>query len=208
MKTSVIAASAVMALLLLGVSTIALAHYGVFGPSNGAEAQVNANENAQVGQGLMTMHQDHESNDGAMHEHEMSFPPALNLTVGQSYTLGNLTGRYIDASNDSISGNATGSLTFTVTGAYRSGYTLSISSGTITIGNTTYTVDGGSLVVGIPFGITTGSGTAGTGNSFLLSLNGFHITNSTASGAVRLDFKSGSSEYLVFLGMNGFHQDD
>lgn len=123
---------------------------------------------------------------------------ALNLTVGQTISFKD-TGRYVDASNHTIRGNASATLTFTVNAVYKAGYTLTLTSGTITIGAKTYSVSGGSAQLG-PFGRhLVGQGTASGGASFLLrGVVGSH-NGTIQGGPAGLDFKSGSAEYLVML---------
>lgn len=182
MKTSVIAATALAALLVAGVAAVAMAHQtgtqgNLLGPNNG--------------------HNEDNENEGG-HGHATA---CMTFSSNETLSLSNLTGHYINfAGNSTTHGNASGSFSFTVGQTFMRGCTLNITGGSIKLGNTTYAVTGGSLV--LSFGGRAGIGTGTTsGGSFLIGLGGLHGNSTSASvGAIRLDFKTGSSEYLVILG--------
>ena len=127
-----------------------------------------------------------------------------NLTAGQTLTVSGLTGHFVNASSkggedDSAGGNASGTFTFKVDNIYSQGCTLSISSGSFKLNNTSNTVTGGTIVLNE--GGRSGGGTGTTsGGSFLISIAGMHGNSTSANlGAIRLDFKTGNSEFLVLL---------
>jgi len=122
-----------------------------------------------------------------------------SLTVGQTLTATGLVGRYVETSSSTTTkGTAAGTFTFVVSVKYAEGCTLSIKSGTFALGPTTYAVTGGSLVMGRGSS-GTGLGTTSAG-TFLISISGMHqSTTSFNIGAVALDFKTGTSEFLVNL---------
>jgi hypothetical protein len=120
-------------------------------------------------------------------------------TIGENLPLGALTGRYYNATSYKINGKANGTFTFQVSQAYASGCVLSITGGTFFIGATSYSVTGGTVLMGK--GGLNGNGWGTTsGGSFLFSISGLHGNSTKANaGAIQLDFKNGASEFLVQL---------
>ncbi len=196
MKTTTIAASAIVALLLTGVAAVAFASSGP-ALSNIRLASPNAHPDNQGQQG--TTHQDNESDSGTAHEGGSRLA-CSNLTVGETLSVSGLEGRFQNATNHEIQGNATGSFTFKVTQIYAQGCTLSITSGSLKLGSTTYTVTGGAMILNE--GGRSGQGTGTTsGGSFLIRVDGLRGSSSSAGvGSIGLDLKQGASEFLVHLG--------
>jgi hypothetical protein len=123
----------------------------------------------------------------------------VTLTVGQTIKFTDPSGRFFSATNRSITGNASGSFVFTVTSVFKSGYTLTLTSGLITIGSQKFTVTGGSAQIG-PFARElVGQGAAGSSVQFLFQGQVNAKSNTVSGGAATLDLKNGSNEYLVML---------
>jgi hypothetical protein len=185
MKTRTIAAATIAALLLAVVAAAALASTGNLSATPSVRGQDNGNHG-----------------DNGHHEDNGHHGPVAacdNLTLGETLTVSGLTGHYANASDREMHGNATGTLTFKVSGIFATGCTLSITGGSFKLNTTTYTVTGGSIVLNHGGRSGEGSGTTSTG-SFLISIDGLHGNSKSAStGAIRLDFESGKSEFLVNL---------
>lgn len=100
------------------------------------------------------------------------------------------------------SGNSTGSFSFKVTSRSDEGYNLTISSGSLTINGTTYTVSGGHITPNEGGESGFGNGTASGGATFRIHVAGIHGNSSATAmvGAIKLDVTVGKSEYLVILG--------
>lgn len=181
MKTKTVAATAIIALLLAVVATAAVASTGhPTGPVANSNNQGNDNKGNEGDNGHMVA-------------------ACNNLTAGETLTVSGLSGFFANASNHEIHGNASGTFTFKVSAIYAEGCTLSLSGGSFTLNTTTYTVTGGSLVLnhGGRSGEGTGTTSAGT---FLISISGLHGNSTSANlGAVKLDFKTGTNEFLVGL---------
>ena len=177
MKTKTIAASALIALLLAVVATAAVASTG-------------HTTNAAV-----TSHDD-QGNDN---EHgDMAMAACRNLTAGETLTISGLTGRYANASDHEMHGNASGTLTLKVGTVYAEGCTLPITGGILKLNSTAYTVTGGSIVLNHGGRSGEGTGTTSTG-SFLIFVAGLHGNSTSANvGAVRQDLMSGTSQFLVY----------
>jgi hypothetical protein len=189
MKTSVIAASALAVLLVVGVAAVALASNG-----QAAAAQTTKPINANRLPG--------DKGDDRVGPRDA----CRAFTPGESLTLSGLRGRYFNATSPSATanvkglGNASGTFDLLVGQTYLGGCTLTITGGSFSLGPSTYAVTGGSLVFGPRGHLGVGSGTASSG-TFLIRIAGLHGNSTSASaGAVKLDFKAGSNEYLVFLG--------
>ncbi len=226
MKTRIIAASAIVALLLTGVAAVAFAHpgsnqsgnsaNGIQGSQHGNDSkgdQVSSqhNENDTKGDQTSSQHQGNETSD-------RSDEGQFNLTVGQTLIFVNLTGHSNNLTNESLesddhdnsgASNSTGSFTFKVTGASEDGFNLTITSGTFSIGNTTYAVTGGNVTLNAGGESGFGSGTAKGGVTFTIHVAGIQGNTSTTAqvGAIKLDVKVGSSEYLVVLGTQEASED-
>ena len=121
-----------------------------------------------------------------------------NLTVGQTITITSTSGEYALASNHTQTGTASGTLTFTVTGKLSQGYTLSITSGSLVVGGTTYTVTSGTAQMDNSASQLEGQGATSSSGAFLLSASA-HGSFAGSSASVSLDLTNGSTEYLVFL---------
>lgn len=227
MKTSVIAASALALLLIVGATAVALASDG-----QAPMAQVRNSDSDHGFHG-------HNGNDnGQGHDDQRELTNACqSLASGESLTLSGLTGHFFDISgivarpvpspnaftrsststsvsestsisttkttttiSTGVRGNASGTFDLQVGQTYLGGCTLSIVGGSFKLGTTSYALTGGSLVLSHEGRSGDGSGTASTG-TFLISITGLHGDSTSASaGQIRLDFKVGSSEFLVILG--------
>ncbi len=122
----------------------------------------------------------------------------VNLTVGQTITVTSSSGEYFVVGSPSTNGTASGTLTFTVTGKLSGGYTLSITSGSLTVAGTTYTVSSGSATMSLFGTEISGQGTTGPSGSFILQATA-HGTFVGTSASLSLDFTNGTTEYQVTL---------
>lgn len=121
-----------------------------------------------------------------------------NLTVGQTITVTSTQGMYYVVGSSGTNGTASGTLTFTVTGKLTGGYTLSISSGSLTIDGKTYTVSSGSAQMGPGAQSLAGQGSTTPSGEFLINASARGSFAGTSAN-VSLDLSSGSTEYLVSL---------
>jgi hypothetical protein len=120
----------------------------------------------------------------------------VSLSVGQTITITSTSGNYYVVGTPSKNGTASGTLTFKVTGKLYSGYTLSITGGSVTMAGTPYAITSGTAQL-IGFGIMGQGATSPTGQFILHAMAYGSFTGST--GQVYLDLQAGSSEYLVYL---------
>jgi hypothetical protein len=121
-----------------------------------------------------------------------------NISVGQTFTLKSSQGRYTVVGNPSDNGTASGTLTFTVTSKLSGGFTLSVTSGSVTVAGATYTITSASAQMNRAASEITGQGSTSPSGQFLLQARASgSFVGST--GQVSLDLQSGSSEYLVTL---------
>ncbi len=124
-------------------------------------------------------------------------PPA-NLTVGQTIVLTSTTGQFRVFNESNANGTASGSLTFTVTGKLAQGYTLSLTSGSLAINGTNYTISSGSAETGPAAMNLQGQGTTSSSGNFLIQAQARGSFAGTSASAF-IDLKTGSTEYLVAL---------
>lgn len=121
-----------------------------------------------------------------------------NLTTGEAITLTSTNGNYQVVNDSGDNGTASGTLTFTVTGKLSQGYTLSLSSGSISVGSTTYTVSSGSAQTGPGATNLEGQGATSSSGVFIVHAQARgSLAGSTATAS--LDLSAGGSEYLVNL---------
>lgn len=122
----------------------------------------------------------------------------IQLSVGQTITLTSVAGGYWEVGDKAVNGTASGSMTLTVSGAFKGGYALSVTGGSLSINGATYTISGGSAELG-PYGVhTVGQGQAGTAQ-FLFADRDLGKFGSTNYGVLRVDLTNGSSEFAARL---------
>jgi hypothetical protein len=121
-----------------------------------------------------------------------------NLSVGQTITVTSTSGEYSIVSSSSTDGTASGTLTFTVTGKLSQGYILSLTSGSLSIAGTTYTISSGSAQMDPAGVVISGQGTANPTGQFIVHAMA-HGTFAGSSASVSLDFTNGTTEYQVTL---------
>lgn len=126
------------------------------------------------------------------------FQETANLTVGQTITVTSSQGAFQVIGTPSNNGTASGTITFTVTSKLAEGYTLSITSGSIVVGGTTYTISSGTAQAGPSADLILGQGTTTPTGQFLLRGTARGSFAGT-TGSLLLDFKAGSTEYAVAL---------
>ena len=122
----------------------------------------------------------------------------VQLSVGQTITLTSVAGGYWQVGDREVNGTASGSMTLQVTGDFKGGYALTVTSGNLVIGGTTYTISGGSSELGPHGARMIGQGQAGTA-SFLFAgrdLGKFGVTN---YGILTVDLKYATSEFAARL---------
>lgn len=122
----------------------------------------------------------------------------VNLTVGQTITVTSTSGEYVAVSNHDENGTATGTMTFTVTGKLAGGFTLSISSGSLVVNGTTYTVSSGSAQMDRSASQLEGQGATSSSGVFLVRASA-HGSFAGTTATMSLDLSNGSTEYLVLL---------
>jgi hypothetical protein len=122
----------------------------------------------------------------------------IQLSVGQTITLTSVAGGYREVGNPAVNGTASGTMTLQVTGAFKGGYALTVTGGSLVLGTTTYTISGGSSELG-PYGVhMIGQGQAGTAQ-FLFAGRDIGKFGNTNYGILRVDLKDGSSEFAARL---------
>jgi hypothetical protein len=129
------------------------------------------------------------------------------LTVGETITFTSTSGRYwtVGGVSPSVTGTASGTIVLTVTGAFRSGYSLSITSGTITIGSNSYSIASGSAEAGPHAAHLVGQGTfasatsTATPGAFLLKAGAHATLDGKSHINLNLDVQVGGAEYEVVL---------
>jgi len=129
------------------------------------------------------------------------------LTVGQVINITSTSGHFKVVSDSSKNGTASGTVAFTVTGKFASGYTLSITAGSLSVNGTTYTISSGSAQTGHYAHRMVGQGTTTVvGTTSGTAASGAFLMKATARGTfggeyatMSLDLQSGTTEYAIFL---------
>ena len=134
-------------------------------------------------------------------------PPTLALVPGQTITFTSTSGVWKVISDPTASvktGPASGTATLTVTAAYKGGYALSLTSGSISINGTTYAFGTGSAVMGphqahlVGQGSLVGAATA-TPGSFIFAAGAHANFEGRTYNTLRFDVQVNGEEYGVVL---------
>jgi hypothetical protein len=128
------------------------------------------------------------------------------LTVGQVFNITSTSGHFKVVGDKSENGTASGMVTFTVTGKFASGYTLSITSGNFNVNGTTYAISSGLAQTGHYAHHLVGQGTTVMVGTTSTAASGAFLMKATARGTfggeyatMSLDLQSGTTEYAIFL---------
>lgn len=119
------------------------------------------------------------------------------FTVGQTFTLTSTQGKWRALGVQGQNGTASGTITFTVTGKFSKGYSLSISGNFALNGVGSYTISSGSAQMG-PFGQALSGQGVSSGGPFLIQAQAYG-NFAGAQASVSLDFTQGTTEYAVTL---------
>ncbi len=128
-------------------------------------------------------------------------PTPTALTAGQTITFTSTNGVFHVVGSPSKTGVASGTMVLTVTGAFKGGYALSLTSGTLTINGTAYTMASGSAEMGPFQAHLVGQGTLATSTpgSFLFAAGAHANFRGQTYNTLRLDVQVNGVEYGVLL---------
>ena len=126
-------------------------------------------------------------------------PQPTAVKVGQTITFTSTNGKYVEIGNHSVTGTASGTATFTVTGAFRGGYALSITSGSLKLGTNTYTISSGSAEMGPHQAHLVGQGQTSGSGTFLVAAGAHANFAGKTYNTLRFDITVGGNEYGVVL---------
>jgi hypothetical protein len=133
-----------------------------------------------------------------------SSPSAVpSLSVGQVITITSTHGSFHVVGDKAVNGTASGTVALTVTGKFAGGYSVSITSGSLSFNGASYAVSSGSAEMG-PYGHhMVGQGTTTTGST---ATPGTFLFRATARGTfggeyatMSLDLQTGATEYAISL---------
>jgi len=197
MKTAKIAAisgASILAVVALVLAIPAMAATNNGGASGGYPLAGTALSNAATSSSILT--------------------PPTALTVGQTITFTSTSGEYKTIGSTSSAtgakGVASGTMVLTVTGAFKGGYALSLTSGSLTLvsasttattSSTTYTMASGSAEMGPFQAHLVGQGTlaSSTPGSFLFAAGAHANFQGQTYNTLRLDVQVNGVEYGVLL---------
>jgi hypothetical protein len=137
-------------------------------------------------------------------------PTPTALTVGQTITFTSTNGQYRQIGTPSNNGVASGTMVLTVTGAFKGGYALSLTSGSLTLSSpasastpstTIYMMASGSAEMGPFQAHLVGQGTlaSATPGSFLFAAGAHANFQGNTYNTLRLDIEVNGVEYGVLL---------
>ena len=138
-------------------------------------------------------------------------PTTTALTPGQTITFTSTSGQWhviasATTKGDSVnSGVASGTETLTVTGAFKNGYALTVTSGTISINGTSYAFGSGSAEMGphqahlVGQGSFVSTNTSTTPGSFLFAAGAHANFEGHSYNTLRFDVQVNGQEYGVVL---------
>ena len=122
----------------------------------------------------------------------------VSIASGTSITITSTSGEFTVFGSPTTNGTASATLTFSVASQLSRGYVLTLTSGTITINGTAYTVSSGTAQMNGAANSISGQGTTSNG-AFEIQARAYGDFTGTTTAQVRLDIKSGSTEYAVLL---------
>jgi hypothetical protein len=122
-----------------------------------------------------------------------------DLSVGQTINISSIEGSFNVVGDRSQNGTASGTLTFTVTSALKTGYTLALTSGSLDLNGTTYTITSGSAETGIYAQNLVGQGETSPAGTFLIRANSTGNFGGVVLSQVRMDFNTSAAEYAVYM---------
>jgi hypothetical protein len=200
-KATLAIAAAVLVIAVVGYSTLTSPVAAQTATSTTASSGVLPSDTQTSSRmaGIRAMHNGALRQGGPMMSGGRAFAQnQVNVSVGQTFTITITQGEYYIAGTPVINGTASGTLTFRVTGKLASGYTLSLSSGSVTVAGTTYAITSGTAQMNHGASGISGQGATSPTGQFILRAGAWgSFVGST--GLVFLDLQAGSSEYLVGL---------
>ncbi len=197
-KAATIAAvAATLAVAMLAYSTMILPASAQAATNSTSTSTPGSNTNAPQGRcaGILRAMQ---AQGGPVWAGQGQTRQEANIAVGQTITVSSTQGTYRVVGNANQTGAASGTITFTVTGKLATGFTLSVTQGTIVVNGTTYTVSSGSAQMGRYATTLVGQGATTPSAQFLVRATA-HGSFAGTTATMSLDLNTGATEYLVFL---------
>jgi hypothetical protein len=131
-----------------------------------------------------------------------TLPHTQILSTGQTLTFTSTNGIFRVISGGKGNGIASGTLTLSVSGVFRHGYTLTVTGGSLTINGTTYTVSSGSAQMGRGLVHVVGQGTLSNDGAFIFSGHAHANFVGQQYNTLRFDVEINGIEYGVLLLVN------
>ncbi len=120
-----------------------------------------------------------------------------DLKVGSTITYTTLSGIYWTPGNRDQNGSASVALEYTVTGVFNRGFSLTLTAGSITLGNTAYALTSGSAELGPHGEFIVGQAAGANGFQFITRINNLGSFGSASYATIHIDLNSGSAEYYL-----------
>ncbi len=120
-----------------------------------------------------------------------------DLKVGSTLTYTTLSGTYRTPGDRNQSGSASVALEYTVTGVFNRGYALTLTAGSITLGNTTYALTSGSAELGPHGEYMVGQAAGANGFQFITKINNLGNFGSASYATIHIDLNNGSAQYYL-----------
>ncbi len=120
-----------------------------------------------------------------------------DLKVGSVITYTTESGTYWPPGQRDQNASAAVSLEYTVTGVFNRGYSLSLTAGSVTLGNTTYALSSGSAQLGPHGEFMVGQATGSNGLQFILRINNLGNFGKANYATIGIDLNNGSAQYYL-----------
>ncbi len=120
-----------------------------------------------------------------------------DLKVGSTITYTTVSGIYWTPGNRDQNGSASLALEYTVTGVFNRGFALTLTAGSITLGNTTYALTSGSAELGPHGEFMVGQAAGANGFQFITRINNLGNFGSASFATIRIDLNNGSAQYYL-----------
>ena len=120
-----------------------------------------------------------------------------DLKVGSVITYTTQSGTYWPPGHRDQNASASVSLEYTVTGVFNQGYSLTLTAGSVTLGDKTYALSSGSAELGPHGGHMIGQATGQDGLQLILHINNLGNFGKNNYATIGIDLNNGSAQYYL-----------
>jgi hypothetical protein len=120
-----------------------------------------------------------------------------DLKIGSVITFTTASGTYWPPGHRDKNSSAAATLEYTVTGVFNNGYSLSLTAGSVTLGDTNYSLTSGSAELGPHGGLMVGQAAGANGFQLLSRITNLGNFGSANYAIVGMDVNNGSAQFYL-----------